>query len=192
MAIQHTNYKNVTFTLYQKPTKKGNIKYYFSSKPSAGGTAVSAIPDGYEVYENPNGRVFLSKIKPRQITFEEQRIVESGMRQYGKAKRYKVHVRDRMISIMTPVENVDAILGYYEEEGVALSEERRKYLENMWRWETTMRFILQDEHKRIFTVQRYCYLGRIDDWIDIGFGELVDLVRQYVPHIDQESYFDLF
>ncbi len=40
--------------------------------------------------------------------------------------------------------------------------------------------------------QRYCFLGRIDDWIEIGTqGNLQDLVENYVKHLGQESFFEL-
>ena len=39
---------------------------------------------------------------------------------------------------------------------------------------------------------RYCYLGRIDDWIDIGDrGPLAKLTRLYLKHLGQESYYEL-
>ena len=55
-----------------------------------------------------------------------------------------------------------------------------------------IQFLLEDEQRRIFTAQRYCFRGAIDDWIDIGYGPLTQLVKQYVPHLGQESYFELF
>ena len=40
--------------------------------------------------------------------------------------------------------------------------------------------------------QRYCFIGSIDDWIDIGKpGKLLTLVKKYVKHIDKESFFEL-
>lgn len=38
---------------------------------------------------------------------------------------------------------------------------------------------------------RYCFKGAIDDWIDIGYGTLTKLVKQYVTHLGKESYFAL-
>jgi hypothetical protein len=48
-------------------------------------------------------------------------------------------------------------------------------------------------YKREFIAQRYCYLGSIDDWIDIGSPDtLQNLVKTYVKHLGQDSYFELF
>jgi hypothetical protein len=55
-----------------------------------------------------------------------------------------------------------------------------------------MQFLLEDEHRRTFTAQRYCFIGSIDDWIDIGHGRLTKLVKRYVKHLGQESYFELY
>jgi hypothetical protein len=55
-----------------------------------------------------------------------------------------------------------------------------------------LQFLLEDEQRRLFTAQRYCFRGSIDDWIDIGYGSLTTLVKQYVKHLGKESYFELF
>ena len=55
-----------------------------------------------------------------------------------------------------------------------------------------MRFILVDDQRRQFVVERYCFFGSIDDWISIGEAdELSRLVKQYVKHLGQDSYYDL-
>ncbi len=38
-----------------------------------------------------------------------------------------------------------------------------------------MQFLLEDKQRRTFTAQRYCFIGSIDDWIDIGYGLLPNL-----------------
>jgi hypothetical protein len=54
-----------------------------------------------------------------------------------------------------------------------------------------VRFTLEDEKKRTFRVQRWCFRGSIDGWIDLwasgSDGKLSDLVKRYGPHIGQES-----
>jgi len=56
-----------------------------------------------------------------------------------------------------------------------------------------MRFILVDKQARTFQTQRYCYRRAIDRWINIGApGPLDQLVRTYVRHVGQESYYELF
>ena len=58
-----------------------------------------------------------------------------------------------------------------------------------------MRFTLADEDERTFRVQRWCFRGSIDRWIDLraseGNGKLSDLVKKFSPHIGRESFFEL-
>jgi len=55
-----------------------------------------------------------------------------------------------------------------------------------------MQFILDDQEQRLFTAQRYCFMGSIDDWIDSDHGKLAKFVRSYLKHLGNESYFELF
>ncbi len=58
-----------------------------------------------------------------------------------------------------------------------------------------MRFMLVDEKDRTFRVQRWCFRGSIDQWIDLwesrSEGTLADLVKTFSPHIGKESFFEL-
>lgn len=191
MPIRYTNRKQKQYTLYQKPTKKGNLRYYFSQKSSEGATPVENIPAGYEIYENVNGQVFLRKIKPSPILREERDLIDDAMRQYGKVKHYQIDVKGKRLIVYTPVANVDAILAMLNR--FTVSQARVDTLLQRTRWRDVMRFELVDPIARTFQTQRYNFLGRIDDWINIGSaGELADLTKRYVPHIEQESYFTLY
>jgi hypothetical protein len=91
VPITHTNAKGQTFSLYQGTTKTGKPRYYFAMQSE--GTLATAIPAGYEIYENPNAQVFLRRIPPKIITDAERQVVEAGMRTYATIKDYKVDVR---------------------------------------------------------------------------------------------------
>ena len=53
--------------------------------------------------------------------------------------------------------------------------------------------MLIDEEERLFEPQRYSFLGSIDDWINIGdIDRLPELVETYVPHLDEDSFYDLY
>ncbi|KYC40470.1 hypothetical protein WA1_26460 [Scytonema hofmannii PCC 7110] len=44
----------------------------------------------------------------------------------------------------------------------------------------------------LFELQRYCFLGSVDDWINIGLPDtLQNLVETYVQHLGRESYYEL-
>ena len=55
--IVHTNRRGKAFYLHERRTASGKKKYVFSFVKE--GPFVESIPEGYEVYENPNGQVFL-------------------------------------------------------------------------------------------------------------------------------------
>ena len=56
-----------------------------------------------------------------------------------------------------------------------------------------MRFILADAETRTFGMQRMCYLGSIDDWIDIGAtGTVEELAHQLIPTLGTDRFFELY
>jgi len=56
-----------------------------------------------------------------------------------------------------------------------------------------LRFILDDAEKRLFTVERYCFKGSIDDWIYLAGPEpLESLANKYLKHLGQESFYQLY
>ena len=67
MAIEYVNRPGDAYYLHEAKTNIGNPKYYFSMKKE--GDLVNSIPEGCEIYENPNAQVFLRKITPKVIRF---------------------------------------------------------------------------------------------------------------------------
>jgi hypothetical protein len=87
VPITHTNAKGKIHYLHQGTTKTGKPKYHFSMQSE--GTLAASIPEGFEIYENPNAQVFLRRIPPKIITDVERQVVEDGMRKYASMKDYK-------------------------------------------------------------------------------------------------------
>ncbi|KKM87650.1 hypothetical protein LCGC14_1266760 [marine sediment metagenome] len=56
MLVTYINRKEDIYYLHKGKTKTGKPKYFFSKKRN--GDLVEKIPDGYEIYENPNAQVF--------------------------------------------------------------------------------------------------------------------------------------
>ena len=67
MVVTHVNRKRQTYFLHEGKTKTGKPKYFFSKESD--GCLLDTIPDGYEIYENPNAQVFLRKAEPEIITY---------------------------------------------------------------------------------------------------------------------------
>ncbi len=174
MPITYVNATGKTYYLHQGITKTGKPRYYFSLNNT--GTLVNAIPAGYEIYETPNAQVFLRKIPPKLITDEERQLVEAGMKQYSDVHNYKIDVKGNTIVIYTADQNEANFRALF-----ALSVH----------YSPMLQFTLEDSKRRVFSAQRYCFLGSIDDWIDIGHGELATLVKTYLKHLGKDSYFEL-
>lgn len=68
----------------------------------------------------------------------------------------------------------------------------REDMDRSARFTPVLRFILADEAKRPFYVERWCYLGSIDDWVNIGAaGQLSRWVKQTVPKLGSDAFFEL-
>jgi len=191
VPITYTNAKEKTYYLHQGTTKTGKPKYYFSTQPE--GTLAEAMPEGFEMYENPNAQVFLRRIPPKLITEEERQVVEAGMRISADVKDYKIDVKGKAIVIYTADQDVETLADVFK--GLSPTPSANRQLMSLLRKEIQyspmLQFLLEDEQRRLFTAQRYCFRGSIDAWIDIGYGSLTTLVKQYVKHLGKESYFEL-
>jgi hypothetical protein len=193
VPITHTNAKGQTFSLHQGTTKTGKPKYYFAMQGE--GTLAESIPAGYEIYENPNAQVFLRRIPPKIITDEECQIVDEGMRKYATVKDYKIDVKGNAILIYTAEQDIEALANIFKDthpdplENVELMTTLRQVIH----FSPMLVFQLVDGTRRTFQTQRYCFLGSVDDWIEIGKpGALSTLVRRYVKHLGQDSYVELW
>jgi hypothetical protein len=191
MPITHVNAKGKTYYLHQGVTKTGKPKYYFSLKNT--GTLVTAIPAGFEIYETPHAQVFLRKIPPKLITDEERQLVEAGMKQYSDIRYYKIDVKGNAIVIYTVDKDADEFSNRLKGLNPVISETKiGEFFASLAHYSPMLQFTLKDSERRVFSAQRYCFLGSIDDWIYIGHGELATLVKTFLKHLGKDSYFELF
>jgi hypothetical protein len=156
------------------------------------GTLAVSIPEGFEIYETPNAQVFLRRIPPKIITDEERQVVEDGMRQYASVQDYKIDVRGNAIEIHTAHQDSETFSEMFTRARPDLDQTKiAAFVAQVVHYSPMMQFLLEDAPRRTFTAQRYCFIGSIDDWIDIGHGTLTSLLKRYVKHLGKESYFDL-
>lgn len=187
MPVTHTNRQGQLYYLHVGATKSGKLRYWFSMK--ADGDLVDPIPEGFEVYENPNNQVFLRKRKPQVVTPEEVAIVENGLKRFAPGENCIVDLRDEHIVVYHSdrIEFDSEILGRL----FPFSAPPVRY----YHYTAVMRFTLADAKTRTFRAQRWCFRGSIDRWIDLPLagnrGNLAGLVRKFAPHIGQESFFEL-
>lgn len=190
MAVEYINRKSQKYYLHESTTKTGKPKYYFAMKSE--GNLVETIPDGFEIYENPNAQVFLQKIQPKIITEGEAAIVELGIQKFSDLKYCKIDIKKNIITIYTPDQNPDKLLDIYSLSPSRNDIDIEAAVNSMLTYSPMLRFILIDKEKRIFTIERFCFLSSIDDWMEIGrSGDLSKLVKEYVPHLGKESFYEL-
>jgi hypothetical protein len=190
LIIEYVNRKSEIYYLHQGQTKTGKPRYFFSKKSE--GNLAEAIPDGYEIYENPQAQVYLRKIPPKLISDEEIDIIKRGLANFCLIELNQIDVKKEIVTVF--IANKD--WGYLEDLSNQFSpftkQSLSEYYELHTSYEAVMRFILSDKEERLFQVQRYCYRGYIDDWIELEEGDLSNLVKKYVKHIGQDSYYELF
>ena len=70
-----------------------------------------------------------------------------------------------------------------------LEEEHNVYA----RYTPVMKFVLSDKEERLFRAHRMCYLGSIDDWIDIAYSKPIEeLARELIPTLGTDEFFQLY
>lgn len=179
MALTYNNFRGETYYLHQKLTKKGNKTYHFSKKLNDT-ISVDAMPSGYEIYEEPNGKVYLRKKTKPLITQEEMNIINEGMKKHCIIDDFKIDIKKNVVYIYTAEDTFEDLPIPI----IAASQHKH--------YETKLRFILVDKEDRFFDVERFCYRGSIDDWIELDCSDnLEELVETYVQHLGKDSFYEL-
>jgi len=161
LELTYINYKGQKYYLHERRNKKDNPVYHFSL--SDNGNIIEYIPKGYEIYEMPNGEVYLRKIQRKIIKDEEVLIVKNSI---NPELDYKIDVKKNIITIYLKTE-----CNYYFE---------------------YMRFILEDEKTRLFSAERYCFRGSVDGWLELGQSlDFELLVKKCCVHLGEDTFYDL-
>jgi hypothetical protein len=185
MPLTHVNRRRDTYYLHAGKTKTGKARYWFTK--SADGDLVESIPDGYEVYENPDAQVFLRKIVRQLVPPAEVAVVADGLKRYAPGQNCILDLQGKHI-VIYHAESVNLKIEGFRFGSLELPTIYQRYMK-------FMRFTLLDQKDRTFGVQRWCFRGSIDGWIDLWAsgraGTLSDLVKTFCPHIGQESFFEL-
>jgi hypothetical protein len=188
MTVNYTNRRGQTFYLHQSSTKTGKPKYFFSLNNH--GELADTVPQGFEIYENPNAQVFLRRKQPKLITDEELALVEEGLKRFTRQERCRVDVRKAIITVFTLDQNMEEI---GEVMSLLGGLKDREVFDRIASYTPMLQFVLTNEKQRTFITRRYCFLGSVDDWIEIGRPDrLTTLVKKFVRHLGQDSFYDLY
>lgn len=197
MPVSYTNRKGQTYLLYRRETSTGKPRYYFGRPGQEKGEPVTELPPGFTISESVNGVVSLVKDRSSQIQPEEVAAVEAAVQQHFEARRYRVAVKHDRIEIYERVgPDYEAVLGELHASGISspgfarrLQAEEERYA----RYTPVLRFILFDPKRRWFGVQRMCYLGSVDGWLELGqTGPVATLAPALVPTLGTDQFYELF
>ncbi len=199
MAVTHTNRKGRTYFLCRGVTKTGKVRYFFSQK--AKDNLVEAIPEGYEITESVNGVVSLAKVRPALLLETEIVAVRDALENHPRTELYRMDVRSRRITIyecagpdpQDLARDLVERFGWFGSSTESLAQRIESDRLAHAQFSPVMRFTLTGERRRRFRAERMCYLGSIDDWIDIGFNRPIgELVRELIPALGSDEFFELF
>ena len=190
MNIQHTTRTGKTYYLHAGKGKIGKPNYFFSTEPE--GPLVNSVPEGFEIYENVGGQVFLRRKQPKLITDEELALVKEALKRHAEEWRYRVEVKKTAVLIYEAPDNTAGF------ERIALpwiskATIKESVIQNA-NYMAVMRFVLADAEKRLFLPERFCFRGSVDDWIDIGgpAQKLSVVLKKFIKHLGKESIFELY
>jgi len=194
MPFQYVNRRGETYYLLQGKTKTGKPKYYASKK--AEGVAVDQVPEGYEIYENPErGLVSIRKVRPSRVLPDERAMLVRWTGELAGIEFFSVDVQEDNLVIYTPetdpaaaVSLLSRIFGSFPD-GEGAEKDR---IAQGARYAPMLRFTLVDEGKRLYSAERWCFRGSIDGWHFLCGGQPLErLAAKYLPHLNQESFFEL-
>ena len=198
MPVSYTNRKGLTYTLYRGQTKTGKPRYYFGRAGQGQGEPVTELPPGFTISESVNGVVSLVKDRPSLIQPEEVAAIEAAVRQHPEARRYRVAVKHHQIEIYEQFgPDYNALVSELHLPGLSrpgLAEELRALEERYAHYTPVLRFTLMDPKQRRFGVERMCYLGSIDGWLELHehTGPVAELARALIPTLGTEQFFELW
>jgi len=197
MPISYTNRKSLTYTLYRGQTKTGKPRYYFGRPGQDQGEPVTELPPGFTISESINGVVSLVKDRPSLIRPEEVAAIKAVVQQHPDARRYRVAVKHKQIEIYEQVgPDYDALISELHIAGLSrpdLAERLQAVEERHARYMPVLRFILLEPKRRRFGVERMCYLGRIDGWLELGqTGSVAKLAHELIPTLGRELFYELW
>ena len=195
MPITYTNRKGITYYLCRGVTKTGKPRFFFAREPQ--GEPVEQLPDGYAISESVNGVVSLTRARPSQILPDEVAAVEAELRRLPDARKYRVDTRqDRIIIYERTAPDIEETLAMLNLP-ITPPRERidalRADMDRRAQFTPVLRFILLDPAQRTFRTERMCYLGSIDDWIDVfPTGPIARLAQEVLPRLGTDEFFELF
>ncbi len=186
--MQYINRRGDTYFVFQGTTKTGKPKYFASKRPeSSKADRVTELPSEFEFFENPvNATVVIRRRKQSVLTAAERNLLS------------RLALEHCQVACEVVIDG-NALIVY-----AGSAPRRNSALEAMMpgiefpfqsgsNLEPGFKFTLSQVQERKYTVERYCYRGAIDGWWELHClpDVLEPLAVKYLPHLGQESFFEL-
>ncbi|MBO5721565.1 MAG: hypothetical protein J6S19_00500 [Lentisphaeria bacterium] len=184
MKIQYKNFKGKVYFVRETHTKTGKIKYVCSTKESV--SDLEVLPDGMEFYEKASGLVGIRKKLVSKITDAEYQFIQTECKRLASPNWVRFELfKDSAVVYSTKKIDLSA-LGL---PSCCSKEKADSLLFSVATFMPALRFSLNNEKTRIFSVERRCFMEE-DEWYFLESGKLSELIKKYAPHIEKESMFD--
>ncbi|BBO92800.1 hypothetical protein [Desulfosarcina ovata] len=190
MILQYTNRKGKRYFLHEGKTKKGNSRYTFSQSDK---NALTIIPDGYEIYENPNAQVFLRRIQPKLINEKEVVLVQERLDDLIQKKYCKITFEKNTIIIYLADQHVNRVREVIKSSPKAENEGVEAVINQIITYSPVIQFVLSSENDRLFILKRVYYQEGERFWeLAENPDSLKSLLSVARKEIDIETYYDHF
>ena len=202
--MEYVNRRGNRYYVLQGETKTGKPKYYCSKK--AGGQRVTQLPSEYEIFEHPSTAVVtVRRVKPSDIRGDEVEFITTQVRSLSKVEYFIVQPDGNSILVYTcdmSSQDINELFGIATGLQALLRvnpmiqpsprmKEKQAGLAALSQYTPMLRFTLTDAINRIFLLDRWCFRGSVDGWIELELGQLDSLTAEYLPHLGDESFYDL-
>lgn len=193
MGVEYVNRRGETYRLMVGKTRTGKPNYYTTKKDrGTRGTPAESIPEGFELYETPaDARVYVRrKRETRLMSWEREQAIEATKRISG-TSHFFVEIDGDSLVIYWPQQNAAQLERFASIFETTLQRAKQSFIIN-GHYSPEMRFVLCNEEQRLFRADRMCYRGGSEHWMRISGAEPLEaLLEEFVPHLGQESFFEL-
>lgn len=189
-ALSYTNRKGVAYYLHEGQTKTGKVRYFFARSIREG--SLFELPAGREISESINGIVSVRRgqTDDSKIPADDLARVQTEMRRHGHLRHHVAVVERDAIVIHQPdvdvvgLQEIAASAGMLPGRAAAFVEERIRRA----KFSPVLRLVREDSS---YVVHRMTYRGDGGWSYPLASGALDGLVRELVPKIGTEAFFEL-
>lgn len=195
--MDYTNRKGDRYFVFEGKTKTGKPKYFVSRKPSStGGIRIESLPEDFELFEDPSSQmVSIRRRKPTRIKPFEAQLIHDHAVELSSYSLVQALIDGDQIVLYTPDRDpaaVDSVMGAIFGSS-ASSGSFGSWTAHHTRFTAIMRFKLVDEDKRLYKAARYCFRSSMEGWLPLSSAApLATLAKKYLPHLGEDSFYELF